>query len=208
MHEVGLAEADTAVQEERVVGVTGAFRDRQARRMGETVGRPDDEVRERVAGVDVARAAFAADAPGLDPDLRRARAPRSPAAVRHDADRLAVRAAARSPAWHVGVAAASPVRVAVAILVAVAVLRRRSDEELDLDAVADQPGQRLGDQRAVAAVEPVLGEAVRNGDAEAVVVDFGEGRLAEPGLEVRGREGHLELTEGGAPDLLRIHGSM
>ena len=44
VHQVGLAEADAAVQEERVVGVAGALRDGQARGVGEPVGRADDEV--------------------------------------------------------------------------------------------------------------------------------------------------------------------
>ena len=56
--------------------------------------------------------------------------------------------------------------------------RRRAvgalDGELDLDAVADDPGERLADQRAVAGLEPVLGEAVRDGDPEALVVDVDE----------------------------------
>ena len=87
--------------------------------------------------------------------------------------------------------------------------RRRAaggdDHELDLDAVADDPGQRLGDQRAVAGLEPVLGEAVGDGDPEPVVVDVDELRVAQPRLEVGGRERDLELAEGGAPDLLRVH---
>ena len=53
-------------------------------------------------------------------------------------------------------------------------LRRRSDDELDLDAVADDPGQRLADQRAVAGLQPVLGEAVRDGDPEALLIDVDE----------------------------------
>ena len=69
VHQVGLAEADAAVQEERVVGVARALRDRQARRVGQAVGRPDDEVGERVARVEVGRAALAADPGGLEPDL-------------------------------------------------------------------------------------------------------------------------------------------
>ena len=52
VHQVGLAEAHAAVQEERVVGVARALGDRQAGRVREAVGRPDDEVRERVARVD------------------------------------------------------------------------------------------------------------------------------------------------------------
>ena len=52
VHQVGLAEADAAVQEERVVGVARALRHRQAGRVGQAVGRPDDEVREGVARVD------------------------------------------------------------------------------------------------------------------------------------------------------------
>ena len=77
VHQVGLAEADAAVQEERVVGVAGALGDRQARGVGEAVGRPDDEVGERVARVEVGRAALAADAGRLEADVlagrRRAR---------------------------------------------------------------------------------------------------------------------------------------
>ena len=70
VHQVGLAEAHPAVQEERVVGVARALRHRQARRVGEAVGRADDEVRERVAGVDVAGPALAAADPArLDADL-------------------------------------------------------------------------------------------------------------------------------------------
>ena len=73
VHQVGLAEADPAVQEERVVGVAGPLGDRQAGRVGEPVGRADDEVRERVARVEVGRAALAADPRRLDPDLLAAR---------------------------------------------------------------------------------------------------------------------------------------
>ena len=79
------------------------------------------------------------------------------------------------------------------------------DDELDLDRSADHPGQGLGDERAIAVVEPVACETIRNGDAEAVFVDLDEGGVLEPGLEVGGGETHLELTEDGAPNLLRIH---
>ena len=138
---------------------------------------PDDEVRERVARVEVGRAALAADPGRLEPDrwARRLRAPRPPTG--------------RAPAP--GVRAPGAVAAAGA------------DDELDLDAVADDPGQRLGDQRPVAGLEPVLGEAVRDGDPEPVVVDIDERGVAQPRLEVGGREGDLELAEGGAPDLLR-----
>ena len=47
VHQVGLAEAHAAVQEERVVGVAGALRDGQAGRVGQAVGRADDEVARR-----------------------------------------------------------------------------------------------------------------------------------------------------------------
>src|SRR6185295_5608584 len=88
---------------------------------------------------------------------------------------------------------------------ALAVGLRWADDEVDLDAVAHDPAERLGDQRAVARLQPVLGEAVRHRDAEARVVDLDERGVTQPGLEVRGRESDLELAEGGAPDLLRVH---
>ena len=69
VHQVGLAEADPAVQEQRVVGVAGALGDRQAGGMGQAVGRADDEVGEGVAGVEVRRPALAADPGRLEPDL-------------------------------------------------------------------------------------------------------------------------------------------
>ena len=79
------------------------------------------------------------------------------------------------------------------------------DDELDLDAVADDPGEGLADQRPVAGLQPVLGEAVRDGDPEPLLVDVDELRVAQPRLVIRGRQGDLELTEGGSPDLLRVH---
>ena len=72
-----LPRPDAAVQEERVVGVARALRDRQARRVGEAVGRADDEVREGVARVEVGRPALAADPRRLDPDLLAGEADRS-----------------------------------------------------------------------------------------------------------------------------------
>ena len=48
VHQVRLAEAHAAVQEERVVGVAGALGDREGGGVGEPVGRADDEVGERV----------------------------------------------------------------------------------------------------------------------------------------------------------------
>ena len=180
MHQVGLAEADPAVQEERVVGVPGALRHGQRRGMREPVGRPDDEVGERVARVEVGRAALAAD-PG-----------------RLEADRLGGRGRTLDPvarsSWAAGADAARG-----------AGCRGRRGHELDDGAVADDPGQRLGDERPVARLEPVLGEPVRDRDPEPVVVDIDERRVAEPGLEVGGREGHLELAQGGAPDLSGVH---
>ena len=87
-------------------------------------------------------------------------------------------------------------------------LRRGSDDELDLDAVAHDPGQRLADQRAVAGLEPVLGEPIRDGDPEALLVDIDQLRIAQPRLEIRRRQRHLELSERRSPDLLGIHSSM
>ena len=75
-----------------------------------------------------------------------------------------------------------------------------TDEELDLDAVADDPGQRLGDQGPVAALEPVLREAVRNRDPEAIVIDLDQGRVAQPGLEVGGLASIDRRTPAGCRD--------
>ena len=208
VHQVGLAEAHAAVQEERVVGVARALRHRQARRVGEAVGRPDDEVRERVAGVDVA---------SPRPRRRRDRARRGPGATAWRARRAlrapgqqlgARRPAARPPRPSSRPVPSAPSPAAAAVVLGRSPRVRGRDDEVDLDAVADDPAERLGDQRAVAALQPVLGEAVRDGDPEARVVDLDERGVAQPGLEVRGREGYLELAEGGAPDLLRVHRSM
>ena len=49
---------------------------------------------------------------------------------------------------------------------------RCADGELDLDAVPDDPGEGLADQGAVASLEPILGEAVRDGDAEPASVRY------------------------------------
>ena len=49
--EMRLAESDAAVDEERVVVVAGLARDRLGGGVRELVGRPDDEVRERVLAV-------------------------------------------------------------------------------------------------------------------------------------------------------------
>ena len=69
MHQVGLAEPDAAVQEERVVRVTRALRHRQAGRVGQAIGGPDDEVVEGIARVDVRGPALAADPGGFEADL-------------------------------------------------------------------------------------------------------------------------------------------
>ena len=175
VHQVGLAEADPAVQEERVVGVPGSLGDRQAGRVSQPVGRADDEVGEGVARVEARRAAFAADPGRLEPDLLAVGAGPGPTGVPGPAS---VRGRLR---------------------------RRRPDDELDLDAVAHDAGQRLGDQRPIAGVEPVLREAVRDGDPEPVVIDVDQLRVAQPGLEVRRRQRDLEFAEGCTPDLLRVH---
>ena len=136
VHQVRLAEADAAVQEERVVGVAGALGDRQAGGVGQAVGRADDEGAEGVARVEAgaARAARrATDAARLQPDRRRAGA--SPSAWAACAER--------------------PSRTS----------------KSTVHAVAHDAGKRLADQRAVAGLQPVLGEAVGYRDAEAVVVD-------------------------------------
>ena len=85
VHQVRLAEADPAVQEERVVGVARALGDGQGGGVGQAVGRADDEVGERVARVEVGGAALAADPGRLDAHLlgRGGRRParRSPASA-------------------------------------------------------------------------------------------------------------------------------
>ena len=174
VHQVGLAEADPAVQEERVVGMARALRHRQAGGVGETIGRPDDEVRERVAGIEVRRPALAADPGRLDTDV------------------LAGRALGG------GALGGCPVHRRRC-------LRGRPDDEFDLDAVPDDPSQRLADQGPVSGLQPVLRETVRDGDPEALLVHVDELRVSQPGFVVRGRQGDLELTEGGSPDLLRVH---
>ena len=86
-----------------------------------------------------------------------------------------------------------------------AALGRGRHDELHLDAVADDAREGLADQRAVAGLEPVLGEPVGDADLEALVVHVHELGIAEPGLVVRGRERHLQLAECRSPDLLRVH---
>ena len=164
VHQVRLAEANPAVQEERVVGVPGALGHRQGGGMREPVGRPHDEVREGVPLVETGRPSVGTDPRRLDPDLL----------GRHR--RRLGRCAGVLP-----------------------------DHELHLDAVAHHAGQGLRDQGPVAGLEPVLGEAVRHRDPEARVLDVDERRVAEPGLEVGGRQRDLELPERCAPDVLRVH---
>ena len=69
LQQVGLAEAGVAVDEQRVVGETGSFGDRQRGGMGEPVGRADDERVERVLGVQRVAGALAERA--IDDLLRR-----------------------------------------------------------------------------------------------------------------------------------------
>ena len=178
VHQVGLAEAHAAVQEERVVGVARALRHGQAGRVGEAVGRPDDEVAEGVARVDVGRAALAADAGRLDADLLGRRAGR-----RRRLERVAAGAVRRRGG----------------------ALGRCRHDELHLDAVADDPREGLADQRAVAGLEPVLGEPVGDADLEALVIDVHQLGIAQPGLVIGGRQRHLQLAECRSPDLLRVH---
>jgi len=51
VHQVGLAKPHAAVEEQRVVRVRRQFRDREARRVGEPVGRADDERVKRILRV-------------------------------------------------------------------------------------------------------------------------------------------------------------
>ena len=69
VHQVGLAQPDPAIQEQRVIGMTRTLRHGQAGRVGQSVGRADDEVRERVARIEVRRATFATDPGRLDADV-------------------------------------------------------------------------------------------------------------------------------------------
>ena len=79
------------------------------------------------------------------------------------------------------------------------------DDEFDLDAVADDPGERLADQGSVAGLEPVLGEAIRDGDPEPLLIDVDELGVAQPRLVVGRRQRDLEFAQGGSPDLLGVH---
>ena len=83
-----------------------------------------------------------------------------------------------------------------------------ADDELDLDAVADDAGQRLADQRAVAGLQPVLGESIRDRDPEALLIDVDELGVAQPRLEVGRGERDLQLSQSRSPDLLCIHSSI
>ena len=85
--------------------------------------------------------------------------------------------------------------------------QKGGDDELHLDGSTHDAGQRLADQRAIAVIQPVPGETIRSGDAIAVVVDLDKLGVLQPGLEVGRGEGDLQLAEGGAPHLLRIHQS-
>jgi len=87
----------------------------------------------------------------------------------------------------------------------VAARGRGDDDELDLDAVADDPGEGLADQGPVTGLEPVLGEAVGDGDPEPLLIDVDQLGVPQPRLEVGWRQGNLQLAEGGTPDLLGIH---
>ena len=170
---MGLAEADSAIQEERVVGVARTLGDRQACRVSEAIGRADDEIREGVARIDVGRPAFAAHPGGLHADGRRG-------GLRAGCRAIRLAGGGRDPICAL-------------------------DRELDLDAVADDPGEGLADQRAIPGLEPVLGESIGDGDPEPLVVDVDKLRVAKPRLEIGGRKRYLQLSEGSAPDLLGIH---
>ena len=56
LHQVGLAHADAAIQEERVVGLRRTLRDRLAGGVGELVAAADDEGVEGVARIQLRRA--------------------------------------------------------------------------------------------------------------------------------------------------------
>ena len=51
LHQVGLAHADAAVQEQRVVGLGGTFADGARRGMRKLIAGADDEIVERVFGI-------------------------------------------------------------------------------------------------------------------------------------------------------------
>ena len=189
VHQVGLAEAHAAVQEERVVGVARAFRHRQARRVGQPVGRADDEVGEGVARVEVGRSALATDPRRLDPHLL-ARSRPVPGPVGG------------------GLGAVHGRRTDLCRLGLGGVLRRGADDEFDLDAVAHDAGEGLADQRAIARLEPVLGEAVRDGDPEALLIDIHQLGIAQPRLEIGWGERDLKLSQSRPPDLFCVHSSM
>ena len=55
LHQVGLAHADAAVQEQRVVGLGGAFRHRAGGSVGKLIAGADDEVVEGVLGIELSR---------------------------------------------------------------------------------------------------------------------------------------------------------
>jgi hypothetical protein len=173
VHQVGLAETHPAVQEQRVVGVPGSFGDGQAGGVGEPVGGPNDEVGEGVARVEVGRAALATDPAWFQPDL-----------LVRSVGRSVPGRPVRRPG-RAGDRRAVPRRRGFEgrLLLRLGPIRGRHDE-LDLDAVADDPRERLADQRSIAGLEPVLGEAVRDRDPEALLVHVDQLGVAQPRLVI------------------------
>ena len=71
LHQVGLAEADAAVEEQRVVASRGVLGHRPAGGVGELVGAADDEVVELIARVELRRRDLAGSLVDREEDLER-----------------------------------------------------------------------------------------------------------------------------------------
>ena len=181
VHQMGLAQADAAVQVKRVVRAGRGLADGHRGRVGELVRRADHERFERVAGVQTTG--------------RRVRG-RGGDLPRHGS-RVALRApdpGCRGGGW----GGALPGRVAphggFQLLV---------DDELQADAVASNLGHRFRDHLGVVLVQPAAAELAGHPDRHAVAGVLDERGLAEPRVEAVPVDLGFDAGEKLRPDVVR-----
>ena len=173
VQEVGLAQSGRAVDEERVVGAGRGLGDRERGGVGEAVRRADDEVLERVAGVQ-----------------------------RGPARRGGIGRGRRRGRWRAGVAVAvSATAAAVRHEDGLVEPGAGLDREVDDDVVAGDLVDHGGDEAAVVGADPLADHRVGGGEAEALAVEIGRPHVPEP--RVPGGFGQLLLQRGGrrSPEL-------